>query len=224
MRDSTKKYQQYIGREFGRLKVISLFRNIDQKNELYYHCECSCGNKDILIRAYCVISGSSKSCGCFLSEERGKSSIKHGLTKHPLFNIWNAMMQRCYNSKHKHYKHYGGRGITVCENWHNPKNFIDDMSPRPNNLELDRFPDNNGNYEPENCRWATEKQQMNNFRRNRWIEFNGERRTLTDWARKIGIKENTLIYRLDIVKWSLEKALTTPKMTNKIDNINNSKN
>lgn len=214
----TKKYieyQSFVGKIIERLTIHGLFRNSESNNDLFYLCDCSCGNKNIHIRAYSIIHQNIKSCGCLRREINLIACKKHGLSKHSLFQIWTAMMQRCYNSNNKGYKYYGERGIKVCERWHTVENFISDLSPRPDSLELDRI-DNNGDYNPENCRWTTHKQQMNNFRRNRWIEFNGEKNTLTTWARKIGIRENALIYRLDVAKWSLEKALTTPNREQKI--------
>jgi hypothetical protein len=108
-----------------------------------------------------------------------------------------------------HFDNYGGRGITVCERWLSFENFYEDMGDRPEGMTLDRHPDFNGNYEPGNCRWATDTEQHNNTRANRVISHNGETKTLTQWARSLGIEPGTLKERIR-KGWSIEEALSTP--------------
>lgn len=122
------------------------------------------------------------------------------------YQAWAAMRQRCGNPNTKHWKSYGGRGITICERWESFENFLADMGERPAGCSLDRK-DNNGNYCKENCRWATQRQQMNNTRVNRLITFNGITQTVSQWAEALGVKQNTLLYRLRR-GWSIERALT----------------
>lgn len=124
------------------------------------------------------------------------------------------MIQRCERPKARGYSNYGGRGITVCERWHTYENFLADMGERPSrSLQLDRI-NNDGNYEPTNCRWATPREQLNNTRFNHRIEFNGRIQTLTQWSIEIGIALSTLGSRLKKA-WSVERALTEPRHAEK---------
>lgn len=143
----------------------------------------------------------------------GKDSPRyiHGCTHTRLFKIWSGMMERCYRPAHPYYSDYGGRGITVCDEW--KKNFLPfknwaDANGYADNLTLDRK-DNNGNYEPSNCRWATVKEQQNNKRNNHRVTLDGVSRTITEWSEILGIKKTTIKERLKS-GWSDEKALTTP--------------
>lgn len=134
---------------------------------------------------------------------------KHGLTHTPEYEAWAAMHARCGNPRCKSYKDYGGRGIRVCERWKSFEAFIADMGRRPDGCSLDRFPDNNGNYEPGNCRWATSRQQGNNKRNNVWLTLNGQTKTFMEWAREYGIPRGKLRKRLK-AGWPLQEALTRP--------------
>ncbi len=109
----------------------------------------------------------------------------HGLAHLPEYDLWCGMKQRCYYEKHKSFHRYGGKGIKVCERWHQFENFYADMGSKPEGKTIDRI-DSNGDYSPENCRWATYKEQMRNTTRTHFIEYNGERLCLTDWAKKLG--------------------------------------
>lgn len=124
-------------------------------------------------------------------------------------NTWTNMVQRCTNEARPDYKYYGGRGIKVCASWLNSfAAFVEDMGEKPAGKTLDRFPDNNGDYEKRNCRWATKDEQMQNTRATRLITFNGETHGLNEWARRIGINHTSLHNRIKN-GWPLEKALTT---------------
>lgn len=117
------------------------------------------------------------------------------------------MKARCSNSSNAAYPLYGGRGITVCDRWKDSfQNFLDDMGERPEGMSIDRI-DNNGNYCPENCRWATGKQQCNNLRKNVWLVFEGQRHTISQWSEKIGLTRDTIIRRLQR-GWTVRKTLT----------------
>lgn len=113
-----------------------------------------------------------------------------------IYNSWMAMKKRCSCKTDEHYKNYGGRGIKVCARWLSFGNFLADMGERPANMTLDRI-DNNGNYEPSNCRWATVKTQRNNSRQNRYVSFNGITKSLSEWAELTGIKRITIQKRFD---------------------------
>lgn len=121
------------------------------------------------------------------------------------------MMERCRNKSIEAYPLYGGRGIKVCERWHNVENFVADMAPRPDGLSLDRI-DSNGNYEPSNCRWATPIEQQNNKRNNRLLTFSGETKTLMQWARSSGINRGTINSRVK-AGWPAEEIFLTPRFS-----------
>ena len=126
------------------------------------------------------------------------------------YSIWMNLRSRCYNPKNTRYDMYGGRGITVCQRWRDDfMNFLEDMGRRPSSdHSIDRI-DNDGNYEPSNCRWATRSEQARNRRSSRFLEFGGRRITLAEWAEEIGIDKRTLHIRLK-AGWSIERALTEP--------------
>jgi len=133
----------------------------------------------------------------------------------PTYRSWDAMIQRCTNPKATGYAEYGGAGITVCERWRKFEAFLADMGERPDGTSLDRHPDLNGNYEPGNCRWATPREQNLNRAATRYIEFNGERKSLVEWAESLGITTPGMIRRLK--RMPLERALTEPKQFGKTE-------
>lgn len=144
------------------------------------------------------------------------ANVTHGKRGTRLYTVWNNMRERCRNPQNREYVRYGGRGIKVCDEWKNDfrafydwamSSGYDETAPR-GKCTLDRI-DNDGNYEPTNCRWATAKDQANNTRRTRFIEFNGERHSVTEWARRLGINQSTLSMRINKYGWSVEKALKT---------------
>ena len=162
-----RKIEDYVGKVFGRLTVVS-FSHMHEaglhgdgyvRRMPYWNCVCECGNTHKASRQ-CLKSEMTRSCGC-LNRDR---STTHGMERTKIYSVWAAMKQRCQNAKHRAFKHYGARGITVCERWQKFENFYSDMgeSPAPG-LSLDRI-DNDSGYRPDNCRWATAKEQNTNRR------------------------------------------------------------
>lgn len=166
---------------FGKLTVIAEASPV--KSDRRALCRCECGvTKPVYVSH--LRRGNSRSCGCEIV--RGKP--KHGLFYHPLYGRWNAMIQRCSNPKHRDYPNYGARGIRVCDRWlQTPANFITDMGPCPDGMSLDRK-DSNGNYEPSNCRWATDNTQAQNKRATRTFRFRGEDVCLAEACRRAGVQ------------------------------------
>ena len=200
------KSSELHGHRFGRLTVI---RCISKKGEYpkKLSCKCDCGN-EITTHAGNLIHGRTKSCGCYRDEQTSKANTTHGLSKTRIYRTWHTMIDRCENPKNKKYPIYGGRGITVGEPWHSFTNWHEDMGepPTPQHT-IDRI-DNNGNYCKENCKWSTAKQQANNRRDNVFIEYQGQRRTISEWSSILNIPYATLCVRLKNKHWNVERAFT----------------
>lgn len=136
-----------------------------------------------------------------------QNAFKHGFSRTPIGNAWYCMMKRCYDPKYKQYKDYGGRGIKVCDRWHKIENFAADMEKPPKGLWLDRI-DNDGNYEPGNCRWATPTEQLRNTRRSRFVQCGDFRATVGEWAEVLGMNYNLIYKRIFRRNWPIDLALT----------------
>jgi len=151
--------------KFGRLTVLEPSSKRSAKC-IVWKCRCDCG-KIVEVRSSLLLNGNTSSCGCLKRELLLKRQITHGLSYSSEYQVWSDMIQRCDNPKKSGYQWYGGRGIKVCEKWHKFENFYKDMGKRPLGKSIDRYPDNDGNYESKNCRWATPKEQAANRRDNK---------------------------------------------------------
>ena len=198
------------GQKFGRLVAIKATEGRSKKGVLWL-CQCDCGNTKLVASTH-LRCGSVRSCGCLKEELRGKNFKKHGGSRTRLYRIWKQIHTRCNNPNSINYKDYGGRGINLCEEWKNDfSSFLDWSTSNgyAENLTIDRI-DNDGNYCPENCRWVTNKKQQNNKRSTVFIEYDGQKHSLSEWAEIIGVTRNALWKRLFVEGWSIERALTTP--------------
>jgi hypothetical protein len=205
------------GTRFGRLTVIREAPSRREPSGSSYRmalCRCDCGTEREF-RLAALRKGGSKSCGCLQREKARALAVSgnttHGMSRTPIYRLWRAMLRRCNDPKNKRFDSYGGRGIKVCERWLDFSAFYADMGNRPHGMSLDRI-DNDGNYEPSNCRWATPVQQSRNkrpFRKKGAITFAGKKMGLAWWARETGISSDTISRRLEL-GWSVERTLTTP--------------
>ena len=205
MKSKTRDMAKIIdltGQRFGKIVV----QNIAGKTSygaIQWDCLCDCG-KSTYVFGVSLRSGKTNSCGC-LQTKHGKA--KNG-QRTKAYRAWLGLRERCNNPFNRKYADYGGRGIKVCVRWNNFSNFLKDMGEPDKGMSLDRI-DNNGDYSPDNCRWATIQEQASNKRSNVWITHRGKTQTVTQWAREVDIKEDTLRARIRM-GWTIEEALTKP--------------
>lgn len=197
-----REVEDLTGRRFGRLKVLGRAPNKTKGNTQWF-CKCDCGVVKIT-QGGALKNGRVLSCGCLHKE----TATKHGMEATPTYNAWAAMKSRCSNPKNKFYRDYGGRGITYCREWERFEQFFSDMGKKPAGMSLERI-DNNAGYGPQNCKWATPKQQRRNTRANKFIEFRGSSKTATEWAEDLQMPVETIRSRLNL-GWTIEDALTKP--------------
>lgn len=198
------------GERYGRLTVVEEVDKV--KGKRYFECSCDCGTvKDY--RFVSLRSQTIKSCGCLRNEQNRIANLSHGMAGNHLYSSWHSMKQRCLNPNAKVYKHYGGRGITICSEWMEFESFMNWALSHgySENLTIERI-DVNGNYEPNNCTWATTKAQSRNRRNNVILEYNGKKMCMEDWAISLGISSASMRKRLK--NWPLGRALTEPKNSN----------
>lgn len=207
-------FEEIFNKRYNKIIVVS---DVGIKNNVRYVIgKCDCGNIK-QFRFADIKNGSSTNCGCVRSSGLVKRNYVHGLVKHPLNRVWRGMKERCYYKEHANYKYYGGRGIVVCDEWLSDfKAFYDwaiDNGYRKG-LHIDRIK-NDGDYEPDNCRFVTPKENNRNTRANRIIEYNGVSKCLSEWTEELGVYQNLIVERIDRLGWTVEKALTTPVKSNK---------
>ena len=202
------KFLDLSGRRIGRWYIVARAPNGPNK-QTKWTCRCECGTIRS-VAAGNLVSGMTGSCGC--------RKVRHGRDGDPMVALWGAMIQRCSNPNHSAFSYYGGRGITVCEEWRASfATFISDMGVRPHGMTLERI-DNNGPYCKANCKWATYSEQASNRRSTRFIEHDGKRLSVSQWAQLVGISRFTLKDRLNR-GWPTEKALFTPPCHSQPSNI-----
>lgn len=207
--------------KYGRLTILHRLPS-DGSGKAKWACECECG-KVVPVATDKLRSGHTKSCGCYRLERCKATSTTHGhSTNHRrtrVYRIWAQMLQRCLNSNDQAYPWYGGRGIMACDRWQESfENFLEDMGEPPTaKHSLDRV-NVNGNYEPDNTRWATLKEQGRNTRSNRLLTHNGRTMTMVEWSEETGIPYGVLNARINGYKWNAARALETPVSAPRADN------
>lgn len=191
----------------------------DSSNKVCWKCLCDCG-KYVTVRAGELRHGDTKSCGCLQKEiairNLNAARTIRLLNKRPrhwkLYSVWYQMLRRCENQDDESYANYGGRGISVCAQWKNDFYSFQSWALShgyQEGLTIDRI-DNNGNYEPGNCHWATYKEQNNNYRRNVMLMFRGQERTIAQWSETTGLSHALIWQRIFSLGWPIERALTEP--------------
>ena len=206
------RFIDMTGSTFGQWTVL------DYAGRSKWLCRCSCGRTAVVVGATLRNGTSTKCMSCARAESNrvtklgNKNAATHGRSKTRLYRIWSGIISRCGNPNDTGYEHYGGRGICICPEWRQDYLAFERWaiaSGYGDHLSIDRI-DVDGNYEPNNCRWATEKEQGNNKTTNRFLEFDGCRKTVTQWAETTGIPRGVLEQRINRYRWPVEKALTTP--------------
>lgn len=198
------KGKNLVGMRFGKLTVIEKVGRVNHAN--LWHCKCDCGN-EVDCYQQNLERGSSTSCGCLRSYYAKKSRNCHGESTSILYKKWTSIKTRCYNPKSHNYKDYGGRGITMCDEWLDFWSFREwsYTNGYKDGLSIERK-DVNGNYCPENCEWITLDEQQSNKRTNTFIEYGGKKQTAAQWARELGIGKDTITYRVR-AGWTPEECL-----------------
>jgi hypothetical protein len=196
------------GDTFGRLTLVERIATRPSR----WRCRCLCGS-EVVVRQCHLVTGHTRSCGCLSLEtlaKRNREGATHGLSNSSEYRIWIDMIRRCEDSSVAGWIGYGARGIRVCERWKRFELFYADMGQRPSARHSIERRDNNGNYEPANCYWATRTEQARNKRNTRYVTINGTRMCVADIAGKFGIDSQLALARMR-VGWSAEDAVSLPK-------------
>jgi hypothetical protein len=210
MKRKSHNKRDLTGQVFG---VVTVVREVSPKlfpsgcEKARVLAECECGTMFVVLSSS-LTTGNTKSCGCKAKRLLSERSKTHGLTGTRVYRIWQGMLNRCRNENIVGHHNWGGRGITVCEEWKEFESFLADMGHPPVGFSIERI-NNDGNYEPGNCKWATRTEQSRNRRTNRIITFNGESLCLKAWADRLKMDQASLSERLS--KWPIHAALTKPK-------------
>ena len=202
------------GKRFGKLIAIERVKNVGKK--VSWKCLCDCGKETIVLTTN-LTTNRIKSCGCLKNQKLIERSTKHNQRHTKLYEVWKTMKQRCFNSNNKSYHNYGGRGIIVCDEWKDNYQAFYEWSMNngyKEGLSIDRI-NNDGNYEPSNCRWADRFTQNNNTRQNKPVVIDGVSKTIHQWTREYNIPVEIVRNRLYNKHWDIVKALTTPVKSSK---------
>lgn len=198
------------GQRFGKLVAVRSHYDSEKRITLW-ECKCDCGNT-CNVRANSLVHGRTKSCGCLRKESNVQNKTKHGMAKTRIYNAWSSMKRRCYTTTNHNYSHYGKRGISVCDEWKESfeefykwaiSNGYDDK------LSLDRI-DNDGNYCPQNCRWASIKEQNNNRGVSINISYDGKTQNLSEWCKELNLPYSRVYQRIAKYGYTFEEAITEP--------------
>lgn len=197
-------FKDLTGKKFGKLTAKSYYR---KNGRTYWCCVCECGNI-VEVRSDGLSTGQTKSCGCLHKEILSKLNTKHKKCHTRLYDSWTDLKQRCYNKHNKRYKDYGERGIKVCDEWLN--DFMNFYNWAVNNgytdsLTIDRI-NNNGDYEPSNCRWATPKEQIRNRNNTKYITYKGITKPFAEWCEIYNLSYTKVYNRINYYHWSIERA------------------
>lgn len=195
------------GQRFGRLTVVQMSPERTPHGAVKWDVKCDCGTEKSVV-GLSLKRGVTTSCGCAHKEQLAARSTKHGGSRSAEYSTWCGMLNRCRNANGEDFHHYGGRGITVCDRWTDFANFMADMGPKPTPKHSIERSDVDGHYEPGNCRWATQHEQVRNLRKN--IRIPGNPELLLDSARAKGMNQGTLYSRVGKLGWSREEAASTP--------------
>lgn len=208
MLDTNKKPRRLLhnlqGNRYGKLTVIKYY-GISDKNQIYWFCKCECG-KGVYVKTADLMNGTRKSCGC-MQLEIGHKNYRYGCRTNRLYTIWRGIKARCLNANAPNYTYYGGRGISICDEWLHSFDLFQSWALNngySNELTIDRV-DVNGNYCPENCKWSTVTQQNNNKRNNRYLTINGRIQTLSEWCREYRADRDKV--KTNMKKYSLIESL-----------------
>lgn len=207
---SDHKFINLTGRKFGRIRVVSFAGKFGNRPRSFWNCVCDCGNHKVINGGSLPCKNGTRSCGCIGRESTSKRSRTHGMTRTPTWVSWQSIIQRCYDPKSSNYPRYGSRGIRMCERWRNSfESFLEDVGIRPSlKHSIDRI-NNDGNYEPENCRWSTDREQSRNRSTNKNITFNGKTQCVRAWEIEMNLKPSTIHARIKR-GWSIERSISTP--------------
>lgn len=201
---------KYINQKYGRLTVLELDR-VGKHYSRFYLCRCDCGTEKV-INVYTLTSGNTVSCGCHRRENAQRKDNKHrthGNSKSKLYSVWHGMKNRCHNTNASDYADYGGRGITVCPEWRGSFESFQKWALsngfKPD-LTIERVDTNKG-YSPDNCTWATSKEQARNRRSSQWHTINGETKLFSEWCEEYGISRSTVYNRMKRNNLTFQQAL-----------------
>lgn len=204
---------QIVGHKYNMLTVKAKLRKKNPSGKHMFLCSCDCG-KETIVSKENLRSGHTRSCGCIVIEAIRRANKTHGGYRSPEYRIWQKIKERCQSETAKNFADYGGRGIKLCSRWQNFSAFREDMGSRPSSKHsIDRI-NNDGNYEPGNCRWATKTQQIRNRRVTLFLTFNGKTRPLIEWCEEHN-KDYYLVRKRIRRGWTARDAiLTEPKQNN----------